>query len=200
MKPAPKKLSKKGTVNIKCSICKRDGHNARGHYKYINTVVPEARQPFETQDLVSDYVSSGYSDQFNHDMWDNSQLDVDFTNQSIITQEPRQQSTSVECILDEVVLVTDIINVNYKGVDYVRGVQSAQDEGIDCARGAQCALERSDDCMQGAQCDQEESTDCLRGAQDESAQAGLSKRGKLYKKNVMNDYVCEASMKRSRKC
>lgn len=90
--------------------------------------------------------------------------------------------------------------MNYKGVDYVRGVQSAQDEGIDCARGAQCALERSDDCMQGAQCDQEESTDCLRGAQDESAQAGLSKRGKLYKKNVMNDYVCEASIKRSRKC
>lgn len=86
MKPAPKKLSKKGTVNIKCSICKRDGHNARGHYKYINTVVPEARQPFETQDLVSDYVSSGYSDQFNYDMWYNSQLNVDFTNQSIITQ------------------------------------------------------------------------------------------------------------------
>ncbi|XP_006360823.2 uncharacterized protein [Solanum tuberosum] len=87
---APKKLSKKGSIHIKCSICKKDGHNARGHYKYVNIVVPEARQPFETQDLVSDYVSLGYSNQFNHYMWDNSQLDVDLTNQSIITQEPRQ--------------------------------------------------------------------------------------------------------------
>ncbi|KAK6797275.1 hypothetical protein RDI58_004977 [Solanum bulbocastanum] len=164
-------------------------------------------------------------------MWDNSQLDVDLTNQSIITQEPRQQSTGVECVQDEVVRVTDNVNVNDEGADYVRGAQSAQDEGIDCAQGARCALEKSDDCMRGAQCDQEESTDCLRGtqcaqdetidcmqgarcaqdesvdcmqgarrAQDESAQTGLSKRGRLYKKNVMNDYVCEASMKRSRKC
>ncbi|KAL3345070.1 hypothetical protein AABB24_024162 [Solanum stoloniferum] len=129
--PAPKKLSKKGSIHIKCSICKKDRHNARGHYKYVNIVAPEARQPFETQDLVSDYVSLGYSDQFNHDMWDNSQLDVNLTNQSIITQEPRQQSTGVECVQDEVVRVTDIVNVNDEGADYVRGAQSAQDEGID---------------------------------------------------------------------
>ncbi|WMV42938.1 hypothetical protein MTR67_036323 [Solanum verrucosum] len=94
-----------------------------------------------------------YQDQFNHDMWDNSQLKVDLTNQSIVTQELRQQSTGVECVQDEVVRVTDIINVNDEGADYVRGAQSAQDEGIDCARRARCALEKSDDCMRGAQCD-----------------------------------------------
>ncbi|KAG5592268.1 hypothetical protein H5410_042782 [Solanum commersonii] len=55
-------------------------------------------QPFETQNLEFDYVSWGYSDQFNHDMWDNSQLEVDLANQSSITQKPRQQSTSVECV------------------------------------------------------------------------------------------------------
>ncbi|KAH0636774.1 hypothetical protein KY289_036689 [Solanum tuberosum] len=53
-----------------------NGHNARGHYKYVNIVMPETRQPFETQDLVSEYVSWGYSNQFNHDTWDNSQLEV----------------------------------------------------------------------------------------------------------------------------
>ncbi|KAH0645434.1 hypothetical protein KY284_033318 [Solanum tuberosum] len=46
--PAPKKLSKKGSIHIKCLICKKDGHNPSGHYKYVNIVVPEARQPFET--------------------------------------------------------------------------------------------------------------------------------------------------------
>lgn len=80
---APKK---KGNIHIRCSICSKDGHNARVHYKYVNIVVPETRQPFETQDLVSDYVLCGYSNQFNHDMWDNSQLEFNLTNQSIITQ------------------------------------------------------------------------------------------------------------------
>ncbi|KAH0763825.1 hypothetical protein KY290_019898 [Solanum tuberosum] len=108
----------------------QDGHNARGHYKYVNIVGPETRQPFETQDLVSDYVSLGYSNQFNHDTWDNSQLDVDLTNQSIITQEPRQQSTGVECVQDEFVRVTDIVNMNDECADYVREAQSAQDEGL----------------------------------------------------------------------
>ncbi|KAK4363095.1 hypothetical protein RND71_018336 [Anisodus tanguticus] len=67
---------------------------------------------------MSDYVSWGYSDQFNHDM-DNSQLEVNLTNQSIITQEPKQQSTGVECVQDEVVQVTDVVNVNDEGTDCV---------------------------------------------------------------------------------
>lgn len=62
---------------MRCSICKKEGHNARGHYKYDNNVVPEARQPFVTQELE-------YLDQFNHDMGDESQVEVDLTNQSPI--------------------------------------------------------------------------------------------------------------------
>ncbi|KAH0632870.1 hypothetical protein KY284_035656 [Solanum tuberosum] len=121
---APKKLSKKGSIHIKCSICKKDGHNARGHYKYVNIVVPEARQPFETQDLVSDYVSLGYSNQFNHYMWDNSQLDVDLTNQSIITQSAQDE-----------------------GIDCARGARCALEKSDDYMRGAQCDQEESTDCL-----------------------------------------------------
>ncbi|KAG5620651.1 hypothetical protein H5410_005869 [Solanum commersonii] len=81
----------------RCSICNKDGHNARGQYKCVNIIMPETKQPFQTQDLVSDYVLWGYSNQFNHDMWDNSQLEVNLANQSIITQESRQKSTGAEC-------------------------------------------------------------------------------------------------------
>lgn len=56
---APKKLSKKGSIHIRCSICKQEGHNARGHYKHVNIVTPEARQPFESEDLESNIVSWG---------------------------------------------------------------------------------------------------------------------------------------------
>ncbi|KAG5620648.1 hypothetical protein H5410_005866, partial [Solanum commersonii] len=83
----------KNKLMKRCSICNKDGHNARGHYKYGNIIMPETRQVFETQDLVSDYVLWGYANQFNLDMCDNSQLEVNLANQSIITQESRQKST-----------------------------------------------------------------------------------------------------------
>ncbi|WMV46935.1 hypothetical protein MTR67_040320, partial [Solanum verrucosum] len=181
----------------------------------------KTRQHFETQDLVSEYVSWGYSNQINHDTWDNSQL-----------EESRQKSIGVECIQDGVVVqVIDVVNVSDKGancvrgawcaqdeiVDCVRETQCTQDESVDCVRGTRCAQDETVDCVRGDRCAQDESVDCVRGAQraqdesanyvrgdqcaqDESAHAGLSKKGRIYKKNVMKDYVCEASMKRSRKC
>ncbi|KAG5605465.1 hypothetical protein H5410_026957 [Solanum commersonii] len=114
------------------------------------------------------------------------------------------QDKSVDCV--RAAWCAQDKSVDYKSVDYMRGAWCPQDESVDYVRGAQryrCAQDESVDCVRGAQRDQDESANYVRGdqcAQDESAHEGLSKRGRIYKKNVMKDYVCEASMKRSRKC
>ncbi|KAH0730642.1 hypothetical protein KY285_001554 [Solanum tuberosum] len=61
----------------------------------------------------------------------NSHKVEDFVN--VYYKELRQQSIGVECVQDEVVRVTEIVNMNDECADYMRGAQSAQDKGIDCA-------------------------------------------------------------------
>ncbi|KAH0641017.1 hypothetical protein KY290_036291 [Solanum tuberosum] len=107
---APKKKSKKGTIYIKCSICNKDGHNARGHYKYVNIVVPETRQPFETQDLVSETADCVRGDRYAQDETDDC-----------VRGDRCAQDESVDC-------VRGARRAQDESANYVRGDQCAQDE------------------------------------------------------------------------
>ncbi|XP_075109405.1 uncharacterized protein LOC107777589 isoform X1 [Nicotiana tabacum] len=91
---AARKLSKKGSTSITCSICKEVGHNARGHSKFFqkNTQIPIQKETttIPTQEEEDDFWE--YSNLYHSEMWCNSGtnedggLNFNLTNQSTITK------------------------------------------------------------------------------------------------------------------
>ncbi|KAH0771879.1 hypothetical protein KY290_015860 [Solanum tuberosum] len=147
-KRRPQKLSKKGSTQVMCSICKKYGHNARGHYKFVkagessSSHYLEAISPAQAASNGGDYLSM-----YRLEMWSNNHQGLNLAYQSTITQAPIEEQV--------IVVQTDV------GV--AQGVNEVAIKGIETTR-----------------------------------LSHTSKRGRLFKRKVMKEYIVELQKKKKK--
>ncbi|KAH0705546.1 hypothetical protein KY290_010235 [Solanum tuberosum] len=145
-KRQPQKLSKKGSTQVMCSICKKYGHNARGHYKFVKAGESSSSHYLEAISPVEEASNDGdYLNMYRPEMWNHQGLNLAY--QSTITQAPIEEQV--------IVVQTDVVAA--------QGVDEVAIKGIESTR-----------------------------------LSHTSKRGRLFKRKVMKEYIVEVQKKKKK--
>ncbi|KAG5604409.1 hypothetical protein H5410_025901 [Solanum commersonii] len=118
-KRRPQKLSKKGSTQVMCLICKKYEHNARGHYKFVkaressSSHYLEAISPAQAASNGKDYLNM-----YHPKMWSNNHQGLNLAYQSTITQAPIEKHVIV--VQTDVVAAQGVDEIAIKGIETIR--------------------------------------------------------------------------------
>ncbi|KAH0699679.1 hypothetical protein KY284_013894 [Solanum tuberosum] len=145
-KRQPQKLSEKGSTQVMCTICKKYGHNARGHYKFVKAGESSSSHYLEAISPAEEASNDGdYLNMYRPEMWNNNHQGLNLAYQSTITQAPIEEQV--------IVVQTDVVAA--------QGVDEVAIKGIESTR-----------------------------------LSHTSKRGRLFKRKVMKEYIVEVQKKK----
>ncbi|KAG5588412.1 hypothetical protein H5410_048846 [Solanum commersonii] len=118
-KRQPQKLSKKGSTQAMCSICKKYGHNLRGHYKFVKAGESSSSHYLEAISPAEEASNDGdYLNMYSPEMWNNNHQGLNLAYQSTITQAPISEQVIV--VQTDVVAAQGVDEVAIKGIETTR--------------------------------------------------------------------------------
>ncbi|KAG5582595.1 hypothetical protein H5410_053222, partial [Solanum commersonii] len=130
---------------VMCSICKKHGHNARGHYKFVKAGESSPSHYLEAISPTEEASNDGdYLNMYRSKMWNNNHQGLNLAYQPTITQAPIEEQV--------IVVQTDVVAA--------QGVDEVAIKGIETTR-----------------------------------LSHTSKRGRLFKRKVMKEYIVELQKK-----
>ncbi|KAH0678166.1 hypothetical protein KY284_019251 [Solanum tuberosum] len=102
-----------------CSICKKYGHNARGHYKFVKVGESSSSHYLEAISPAEEASNDGdYLNMYNPEMWNNNHQGLNLAYQSTITQAPIEEQ--VTAVQTDVVAAQVVDEVAIKGIETTR--------------------------------------------------------------------------------